>query len=214
MRWNENEVKTLFASRIPDWEGFLTYLPPKSGKKFINFGSSSETSFYFKLIANCLFYSRAANEPIGVLVLENFHLRKIENCGFCINFSLEDEHKFWAENELKQKQWMDFLNNASYQKLRQKLQKLQIEIREITNRDPLEGSALASNPNFKVPEILASFQEFKPEKPPRTKTKKANFQSHVTENWEKHSPHYQEEENNGASFQSHIDVPTADLIKF
>lgn len=201
---------------------------------------------YFKLRANCLFYYRIpstskvpplASDPMGVLILEHYHVQG-EGFETANSFSLifKDDplkkHLFVADSPLRCKQWVTALQEASYARLRDRLVHLQIILRQKTNHDPLLGSAFESNPLFALPaqqanpssSINALFDFEDNGKPPKAKPrrlKKSNFQSHVMENWENHSPHNSQfeeeqvkEENQRASFKSHVQVPTANLIDF
>lgn len=254
MRWNEAEIASLAWDPNWTWEGKLTYKPPKSSKtpKLGIFQTSSEESRerWCRLRANFLFYFRLsqnggrpalASEPMGILVLENFHVQpeSFENPNaFSIIFKEENgpdkidkKHLFTASNERDSKQWQNALKGISYRELRDKLVNLQILLRQKTNSDPLKGTAFECNPLFcpletKVESIF--FDDKGPPKPKPRKPKshaKSSFQSHVVENWESHSPHNKnenseenQEENpkfkdqKKPSFQSH--VPTANLIDF
>ena len=129
MRWNEYEVKSLQENWIPEKTGIL-----KLGK----------VHWYCKLKANCLFYFEKGRDPKGVLVLENVRVSEIENNGFCIIFP-NNQYKFWVDNKRKQKQWIEALNNASYQALMIKRKKLKIEIEKLTKESlVMEKSAPVS----------------------------------------------------------------------
>lgn len=197
---------------------------------------------YFKLRANCLFYFRIpssapatkipplSSEPLGVLILENYHVQAegFETANaFSIVFKDDPQrkHVFVAESQLRSKQWQTAIQDASYARLRDRLVNLQIILRQKTNHDPLLGSAFESNPLFALPSTNPSsfFEDSADQQPPKPKPrrlKKSTFQSHVVENWENHSPHNCDaeektnEQTNRASFKSHVQVPTGNLIDF
>ena len=120
--------------------------------------------------------------------------------------------------------------------MRDRLINLQITLRQKTNIDPLRGTGFATNPLFfPTPTTLVNgfddnFVDISGP-PPKPKPRKAkasktsNFQSHVMENWETHSPVQataffpeNEEKSNSAqkkpTFKSHAQIPTANLIDF
>lgn len=240
MRWNEGEVCAL-AQQTPSWEGKLLHrLPVSKGSGVLSGIWSSSTSTeprerWFKLRANCLFYYRlnpnnvtgrpaVGTEPLGVLVLETFHVQpegfETPNA-FSIIFaeaSGDKHHYFVAENPRHVKQWVSALKNASYQGLRDRLVNLQISLRQKTGCDPLLGTAFENNPLFSAPMSDAPMPFSEPPVPkPRKPKQRSTFQSHVVENWETFSPHNDsddDDEENGhlkkPSFQSH--VPTANLL--
>ncbi len=100
MRWNEPEVKQL-ACQSPEWEGRLNYKPPTKSRGPFGGTSSEPRTRWFRLRANFLFFYKlnledkrpaTGSEPLGVLVLERFHVQKdsFENANaFSIFF--EDE---------------------------------------------------------------------------------------------------------------------------
>ena len=119
MRWNEAEVISLLASKPPDWEGRLTYKPPKSSSSF-----SLQTVYkerYFKLMGNLLFCLRLGqdnkgevSDPVTVLVMENFFVSRDdiqEINSFSIVFkseeSSEKKHCFVAESARAVTQWIE-----------------------------------------------------------------------------------------------------------
>ena len=125
---------------------------------------------WFRIKANLLFYFRLTpegckptlpgTEPLGVLVLEHFHVQKegfeksqadaLGKNQFSIIFANEPDkrHFFIAENQQRALQWETALKQASYQRLRENLIDLQIKLRLRTGEDPLEGSSLLNNPLF------------------------------------------------------------------
>lgn len=100
MRWNEPEVAQL-ACQSPEWEGRLNYKPPAKSRGPFGGTTSEPRVRWFRLRANFLFYYKllledkrpgSGSEPLGVLVLERFHVQKdcFENANaFSIFF--EDE---------------------------------------------------------------------------------------------------------------------------
>jgi len=205
-------------------------------------GSEDDRDRWFKLRANCLFYFRLSQnggrpplgaDPLGCLILERFHVQtegfETQNA-FSIIFAddgAEKKHYFVAENERHVKQWVTALKTASYQELRTRLVNLQILLREKTNCDPLRGTHFESNPLF-CPTATEARVAFSPveaggvppkPKPRKPKKDKNTFKSHVVENWESHSPHKLNSEDESErvteakpTFQSH--VPTGNLINF
>ena len=97
------------------------------------------------LLIGVLYIFTLFTEPLGVLILERFHVQPegFESASaFSIIFDNESgpkQHLFVAENERRAKQWQTALKNASYQYLREKLINLQITLRQKTGCDPLRG---------------------------------------------------------------------------
>ena len=126
--------------------------------------------FYFKLTAEGRKPPLPGTDPIGVIVLEHFHVQKegfenhqsnLPNNQFSLIFADEPDkrHFFIAESQQRASQWETVLKQASYQKLRERLVDLQIKLRDKTGEDPLQGSSLQSNPvftNIKLPSNIAS----------------------------------------------------------
>ena len=248
MRYNEREL-VQFSQTQANWEGKLKHKPPKSknaSKSLVagilgGSGSDDDRDRWFKLRANCLFYFRLSQnggrpplgaEPLGCLILERFHVQtegfEAQNA-FSIIFADDGgdkKHYFVAENDRHAKQWINALKLSSYQELRSRLVNLQIVIREKTNCDPLNGTAFQNNPLFcptatETSQFALADAGGDPPKPKPRKPKKDRntFKSHVMENWESHSPHKlnNEDESDRAieakpTFQSH--VPTGNLINF
>ena len=119
MKWNEAEVISLLTSKPPDWEGRLTYKPPKSSHSF-----SLQTVYKercFKLMGNLLFCLRLGQDnkgevtdPVTVLVMENFVVTREdiqEINSFSIVFkseeSSEKKHSFVAESTRAVTQWIE-----------------------------------------------------------------------------------------------------------
>jgi hypothetical protein len=119
MKWNEAEVISLLTSKPPDWEGRLTYKPPKSSHSF-----SLQTVYkerYFKLMGNLLFCLRLGQDnkgeitdPVTVLVMENLVVTRDdiqEINSFSIVFkseeSSEKKHCFVAESTRAVTQWIE-----------------------------------------------------------------------------------------------------------
>ena len=83
MRFNDQEVAQL-AQQPPEWEGRLSYRPPTKSRGPFASGSGDPRDRWFRLRTNCLFYFRLSPlggrppvgaEPLGVLVLERFHVQ-------------------------------------------------------------------------------------------------------------------------------------------
>ena len=97
MRWNEQEVVGLLSTKTPDWEGQLTYKPPKSG------AYKMQTAFkerYFKVVGNLLFCLRVSSassvfhtagdkvvggDVVSVMVLEHFTVQVIIRTIYILN---------------------------------------------------------------------------------------------------------------------------------
>ena len=147
MRWNEQEVSQL-AQQTPEWEGRLNYRPPTKSRGPFSSSSSDPRDRWFRLRANCLFYFRLSAmsgrpplgaEPMGVLILERFHVQKegFESGNvnsFSIIFSDEPgkKHIFIAETERHARQWEMALKRGSYQKMREHLVKLVYQTEDST----------------------------------------------------------------------------------
>ena len=158
-----------------------------AGNLQANFGSKSLNNAnegrerWFRLKANLLFYFKLTpekrkptlpgTEPLGVLVLEHFHVQKEgfeevkdKTTGrnqFSLIFADEPDkkHFFVAENQQRVSQWETVLKQASYQKLRERLIDLQIKLRHKTGEDPLEGSSLQINPMFSSTHLPSHYNE-------------------------------------------------------
>jgi len=146
MRWNESEVQTFISSRVPDWEGRLSYKPPKPSSGFALQNQFKER--YFKLCGNLLACMRTdRGEVTGVLVLEHGEV-KVEDkdiFSFSINFEVGDsieKHLFVAVHMRDMRQWIEALSNASYELMRAQLISMRLKIQAVTGRDPLEGTSL------------------------------------------------------------------------
>ena len=136
MRFNENEVVSELAFSTPDWEGKLTYKPPKSSSGFGSRGAEFKER-WFRLKANCLFYWRmpsssstadqrpsppaAGTEPLGCIILEGSHVQQEGFTtqsvhAFSIVFADEPErkHLFLAETARHVMQWVSVLKKAKY----------------------------------------------------------------------------------------------------
>ena len=132
MRYNENELVAELAFRTPDWEGKLTYKPPKSSGGFGSRGSDFKER-WFRLKANCLFYWRMPNgneegrpsppssgtDPMGCIILEGSHVQQEGFAtqsvhAFSIVFADEPErkHLFLAETARHVMQWVSVLKKA------------------------------------------------------------------------------------------------------
>lgn len=211
MKWNEGEMAALLAAKPPDWEGRLTYKPPKSSSTF-----SKQTGYkerYFKLLGNLLFCLRMipggqaeVSDPVMVLLMENFTVAKEEIQelhSFSVTFRDEENHEkkhcFVAESARSVTQWIEALQLASYQSSRERLILLQIKIRNRTGKDPLQGTNLEANPVYNLGRYNTMrtahlspgpHQPQAPSTPPqpaprtKTKAKSAGFTSHLgVEHW-------------------------------
>ena len=119
MKWNEAEAISLLTSKPPDWEGRLTYKPPKSSSSFALQTVYKER--YFKLMGNLLFCLRLGQDnkgeltdPVTVLVMENFVVTREdiqEINSFSIVFKSEEncekKHIFVAESTRAVTQWIE-----------------------------------------------------------------------------------------------------------
>lgn len=169
MRWNEQEVVALLSTKTPDWEGQLTYKPPKSG------AYKMQTAFkerYFKVVGNLLFCLRVSSassvfhttgdklvggDVVSVMVLEHFTVQE-ESLGtqevhaFSLIFNHEEtserKHVFVTDSHRSVVQWMEALRTASYEARREQLILLQIKLRNKTSVDPLRGTPLQFNPVY------------------------------------------------------------------
>lgn len=145
MYWNKKELNTLFETRTPKHEGSLR----------------SREVYYCKLIANCLTIAHANRKKIDIIVLENSQIKETQNNGFRIYFQQKLRYEFWADDELKQKQWIEALSNASYQGLKNKIKNFEDEIEEL-NKQNLELEKLLPSPEIK-PEIECLGNQNKPQ---------------------------------------------------
>ena len=177
---------------------------------------------WFRLKANLLFYFKLTpegrkpplpgTEPLGLFVLEHFHIQRegfekkdtdalVQN-QFSLIFADEPNkrHFFTAESQPRALQWETALKQASHQRLRERLVDLQIKIRTRTGKDPLEGSSFQHNrlfsdinafSNLTLACTPAPIKGEGPSPPPRPKKQKAKsqtFQSHIVNDWESFSP--------------------------
>ena len=258
MRWNEQEMVAR-AHDKPDWEGRLLYTAPKTrstakaiGKGIVGTISGAVSGIkadetdgsrdrFFRLKANLLFYFRISSpkevprppaEPMGLLVLENFHVQREDlerSNSFSIIFAEEPtrRHLLTARDKLDAYQWDVALRNASFTGLRDKLIELQIKIRNKLESDPLKGSPLENNPLFAplstTSKLLTSSdsqiaENKSPMPKPRTKkSKKSGFTLHMQEDFERGLPEgaVPVSQQPKATFQCHIEddgVPVAPLL--
>jgi len=149
----------LVGSRPADWEGRLTYRPPKGGGTFAKQQGYKER--YFKLVGNLLFCLRIntqgkgdESDPVGVLLMENFTVNPDpmqELQSFTVTFRAEEEekkHNFVTDSARSVSQWVEALRESSYTQRREKLILLQIKLRNKTGIDPLLGTNLENNPVY------------------------------------------------------------------
>jgi len=159
MKWNEAEMVALVGSRPADWEGKLTYRPPKGGGTFAKQQGYKER--YFKLVGNLLFCLRInpqgkgdESDPVGVLLMENFTVNPDpmqELQSFTVTFRAEEEekkHNFVTDSARSVSQWIEALRESSFTQRRERLILLQIKLRNKTGIDPLLGTNLENNPVF------------------------------------------------------------------
>lgn len=186
MRWNEADVAALLDSRTPDWEGRLTYKPPKSSSSFALAAGYKER--YFKLVGNLLFCLRLGpdyrgdnTDPVAVLLVENCTVSRDTELAELSSFSIvfrgeentEKRHSFVAESSRSVTQWLEALQGCSYEAKREQLILLQIRLRDKTGQDPLRGTTLEHNPCYVLPSSptwytsLPSEAAPQPQPPPR-----------------------------------------------
>lgn len=243
MKWNEGESVAFLASRIPDWQGLLSYKPPRQGGTFA-LQQSVFKERYFKLVGNLLFCLRSeGGEVISLLVLETCSVQKEDKDQnlFSISFAAEDsgggggveKHIFAAETKQGVIQWIEALQCASYEKKREELILLQIKLRSLIGKDPLEGTAFANSQVYSLrnrDEEAVEAAEAAPSRSPGRRTCKvhnkngaarSNFTSHLgIQVWERREDeeHVCDESCHTVaqptpSFKSHVQV-TTNLIEF
>jgi len=215
MRWNEAEVQAFVSSRVPDWEGSLTY---KSHKQH------QYKERYFKLCSNILACLRAKKEDfVSVLLLENCEaiVEDKDIFKFCIQFKggeglVAEEHTFVATNQRCMDQWLEAINDASYEKKREKLLNMQIKLQERTGIDPLLGTTFEFKPLPEASTPALPKEGPKPSPRPR-KEHKSNFTSHLgIQVWEepkeeeRHAPERPVVGLSTPTFRSHVE----NLIQF
>lgn len=252
MRWNVNEVAAL-AHQPPEWEGRLMHRDGRGGKVIQRFSNGRSGEFkerWVRLRANCLFYWRHTNgsakpalgsEPLGVLILETSHAQQegftAESAhAFSVIFDDGSKHIFLAESDRHVQRWLSALKKTRYEAMRSKLISLQTKICNRTGRNPLLGTGFDLNPIYNARLATSStssahaaaaveFAKGESEESPKPKPRKSKstFQSHITENWESHSPLASRKEENTVdgkserrnnskskpSFKSHV-VATAE----
>lgn len=242
MKWNEGEMTALLATKPPDWEGRLTYKPPKSSSTF-----SRETGYkerYFKLVGNLMFCLRVTPEgqgdpaePVLVLLMENFTVaadQMAELHSFTVTFRGEENHEkrhcFVTDSARSVTQWVEVLKDSSYQQRRERLILLQIKLRNRTGLNPLLGTNLESNPVYSLGSghdadtRVSPLEASQPPVPaPRTKAKgkasSSGFTSHLgVEYWEdptlREDVERREENSVGATKSSFTShVPTGNLVE-
>jgi len=184
---------------------------------------------WFRLKANLLFYFRIPSdddvisgpkppaEPMGVLVLENFHIQRedfeVQPHTFSIIFAHEPSrrHLLTAPNKMEAYHWDMALRKASIVGLRETLINLQIKIRNKLEVDPLrlmeKSSSLLTPHTTSTSKILTSsdnqlnllasqVEEKSPKARPRSKKKaassstvqKTHFRLHAQEDLERQLP--------------------------
>jgi len=237
MKYNEGELVALLGRKAADWEGRLTYRPPRAHGTFAKQAAYKER--YFKLLGNLLFCLRINSQgkgeegdPVQVLVMENVHIEPDgmqELNSFSATFRSEEEerrHSFVTDSPRAVAQWVEALRESSYVKRREKLIMLQIKLRNRTGTNPLQGTNLEGNPVYSpgaspgpAPGVVPPPSRLAPPVPVvRTRPKVKGFTSHLTpvDTSLRDSIELGEEVEEGTvgatkpSFTSH--VPTADLI--
>ncbi|CAB3997110.1 type I inositol 3,4-bisphosphate 4-phosphatase-like, partial [Paramuricea clavata] len=108
------------------------------------------TERWCRLKGNLLFYCKGnekTSELAGLLVLERCSINKDLNSSrkyaFSLVFDRQDEgqhYHFAANSEAEYNDWIKRIKNASYEKLKEKLQKLCEQITEMTGEHPLPSN--------------------------------------------------------------------------
>ncbi|CAB3387068.1 Hypothetical predicted protein [Cloeon dipterum] len=146
MRFNDKELAHFGCSTTTDFEGRLNYRTPSG-----NFGQPVFKERWFKLKSNFLFYFRITElgaidykEPVGVFVLENFTVQKVDSRETPFAFSIifqddyEKKHYFSARSEELVNTWVNAINQCSYENMRSKLHTLQNLIKVASGVDQLQ----------------------------------------------------------------------------
>lgn len=143
MKFNEKELAHV-AGQKSDREGRLNHK-----------GTSHRDSYHerwFKLKGNLLFYYRLndygavslGENPEGVYVIENCKIRMEQMADMLFVFSItfigdnDKKHLFSGPTQNHCEQWVKSLQEASYEHLRFKLQRLQSKLFQMTGKDPLQ----------------------------------------------------------------------------
>lgn len=150
--FNEVALRHTAQSRLPDREGRLQYRSSKGGYK----------ERWFRLQGNLLFYFRtnefgsiADHDPIGVFVLAQFsvELEPISDRPFVftITFAGEEGRKHYFSGQTMQQchDWMDALQQNSYEAVRMKFESIRREVQRLTGKDPITEK-MATNIKQKV----------------------------------------------------------------
>lgn len=138
--FNEVALRHTAQSRLPDREGRLQYRSSKGGYK----------ERWFRLQGNLLFYFRtnefgsiADHDPLGVFVLAQFsvELEQISDRPFVftITFAGEEGRKHYFSGQTMQQchEWMDALQQNSYEAVRMKFESIRKEVQRLTGKDPI-----------------------------------------------------------------------------
>jgi hypothetical protein len=147
MRFNDKEL-ALLSTRTADRDGRMYH-------KHLNNSSTSREGYkerWFKLIGNLLFYFKVneygglcAKEPSGVFLIEDVIVQTEDEASLPFCFSLtfvtepERKHIFSCSNQKSCDEWVDILSKASYQTLKERVNRMQQEIIEKTGSDPLSA---------------------------------------------------------------------------
>ncbi|XP_046853949.1 type II inositol 3,4-bisphosphate 4-phosphatase-like [Xenia sp. Carnegie-2017] len=157
MRFNQKELAflALQPAETFDLEGSL-WLKEKEGYFWQR--NESYTERWCRLKGNLLFYCKTnekLSEPAGLLVLERCHITKDASSSrkhaFILAFDRQDEsqhYHFAANSEAEYNDWTTRIVGASYEKLKEKLQKLCEQITEITGKHPLPQNHPHRNDSF------------------------------------------------------------------
>nr|BAC34743.1 unnamed protein product [Mus musculus] len=144
MRYNEKELQAL--SRQPaEMAAELGMRGPKKG--------SVAKRRLVKLVVNFLFYFRPDEaEPLGALLLERCRVAQEEPGGFSISFveDLSRKYHFECCSQEQCQDWMEALQRASYEYMRQSLIFYRNEIRKMTGKDPLEQFGISEEARFQL----------------------------------------------------------------
>jgi len=161
MKWNETELLSHLATRSPDWEGQLSYKAPKSSSSF-SMQQNQYKERYLKLYGNILIISKGPrDEQTSVLILEscNAQIEDKNIFAFSLNFQQTDlieKHLFVAVNARSMNQWLEAFQNASLERMKERLINLQCQFKSRTGKDPLIGTNLEFNTSFDGCDLLDS----------------------------------------------------------
>uniref|UniRef100_A0A8D0B6B3 Pleckstrin homology domain-containing family J member 1 n=1 Tax=Salvator merianae TaxID=96440 RepID=A0A8D0B6B3_SALMN len=144
MRFNERELLSL-ARQPAEKAAEILMRAPKKG--------SVLKKRLVKLVVNFLFYFRTDEaEPIGALLLEHCRISQEEDNIFSISFLEEPEKKYFFECISKEQcqEWVEALQKASYEFMRNSLIFYRNEIQKMTGKDPLEQYGISQEARFQL----------------------------------------------------------------